>query len=75
MDRIRQHDPDFWLAQVFAAKAVDQGGVIRRSRQWVEGEIGLERFEQAVRARGFHLIEAGAQLVVVCHSGPIALRF
>jgi hypothetical protein len=28
-----------------------------------------------VRARGFHLIEAGSQLVVICHSGPINLRF
>lgn len=75
MDLVRTHNPELWLAQIFAAKAVAQGGVIRRSRAWVEGEIGLERFEQAVRARGFHLIEAGAQLVVICHSGPVALRF
>lgn len=75
MDTIRIHNPEFWLDQVFAAKAVTQGGVIRRSKNWIEAEIGLPRFEQAVRARGFHLIEAGSQLVVICHSGPIAVRF
>ncbi|MGV8986293.1 MAG: N-(5'-phosphoribosyl)anthranilate isomerase [Cypionkella sp.] len=75
MDTIRHSNPDFWLSQVFSAKAVGSGGVIRRSKHWVEAEIGIDRFEHSVRARGFHLIEAGQQLVVICHSGPIALRF
>jgi hypothetical protein len=75
MDTIRQSNHDFWLEQVFSAKAVTSNGVIRRSRNWVAAEIGLERFEQAVRSRGFHLIEAGHQLVVICHSGPVTMRF
>jgi hypothetical protein len=75
MDTIRLHNPDFWLGQIFAAKSATSGGVVRRSKHWVKTEIGLERFELAVRARGFHLIEAGSQLVVICHSGPINLRF
>lgn len=75
MDTIRLHNPDFWLGQIFAAKSATSGGVVRRSKVWVQTEIGLERFELAVRARGFHLIEAGSQLVVICHSGPINLRF
>jgi hypothetical protein len=75
MDTIRINNPDFWLGQIFAAKFATSGGVVRRSKLWVQTEIGLERFELAVRARGFHLIEAGSQLVVICHSGPIKLRF
>ena len=75
MDTIRLTNPEFWLDQIFSAKAVDCGGVIRRNRRWVEAEIGLRRFEQTVRQRGFHLIEAGQQLVVICHSGPITLKF
>ena len=75
MEMIRHTNPEFWLDQVFAAKAVNTGGVIRRSKIWVEAEIGLARFENAVRARGFHLIEAGQQLVVICHSGPVSMRF
>ena len=75
MEPVRQTNPDFWLDQIFAAKVVTCGGVIRRSKMWVEAEIGLPRFEYAVRARGFHLIEEGQQLVIICHSGPIAMRF
>ncbi len=72
---MRTTNPELWLEQVFSAKAVLSGGVVRRNRNWVEAEIGLDRFESAVRSRGFHLIEAGTQLVVICHSGPVRLRF
>ena len=75
MEKVRYGSPEVWLDQIFAAKAVASGGVIRRSRAWVISEIGLSRFEDAVRARGFHLIEAGQQLVVICHAGPVHLRF
>jgi hypothetical protein len=75
MDTPRAVNPDLWLNQIFSAKSAASGGVVRRSRQWVEAEIGLDLFERSVRARGFHLIEAGSQLVVICHSGPIAIRF
>jgi hypothetical protein len=75
MDMLRQTNPHFWLNQIFSAKAVLSGGVIRRNRRWVETEIGYDLFEQTVRARGYHLIEAGQQLVIICHSGPIFLRF
>ncbi len=75
MDTIRTSNPDFWLAQVFSAKSVANGGVIRRNRTWVEAEIGIDRFVQTVRARGFHLIEAGQRLIVNCHNGPITMKF
>lgn len=73
--RIRTTVSDSWIAEIFSAKAAQNGGVIRRSRRWVEAEVGLGAFEATVRARGFHLIEAGEQLVVICHSGPVRLRF
>lgn len=68
-------DASFWLAQIFAAKAVAAGGVIRRNRHWVDREIGFERFEREVRQRGFHLLETADQLIVVCHSGPVRMLF
>jgi hypothetical protein len=46
----------------------------RCARAWLETEIGLDRFETAVRARGLHPIEAGSQLVAICRAGPIHLR-
>jgi len=64
-------DALFWLDQVFSAQAVQKGGVIRRATQWIDREIGRDRFVAEVRARGFHLLETGGQMVVICHRGPI----
>ncbi|WP_246020426.1 N-(5'-phosphoribosyl)anthranilate isomerase [Aliigemmobacter aestuarii] len=66
--------PDRWIALIFAAKSAN-GGVIRRNRFWVEKEVGLERFELEVRRRGFHMLEAGNQLIVICHNGPVRFLF
>ncbi len=75
METLRETNPQFWLDQIFSAKSAANGGVVRRNRHWVASEIGLDLFEHSVRARGFHLIEAGQQLVVICHSGKVTLRF
>ena len=72
---IRTSGPEGWIAEIFSAKAVASGGVIRRHRGWVEREIGRDRFVAEVRARGFHLLETGEQLIVVCHRGPIRMHF
>ena len=66
---------DLWLDQIFSAKSARTGGVVRRKISWVEAEVGRDRFEQEVRRRGFHCIEAGQQLIVICNSGPIRLLF
>ena len=63
--------PDDWIEGFFAAKAVQKGGVIRRSAAWVDHEIGRERFIAEVRARGFSLLEAGGQFIVICSQAPI----
>lgn len=66
---------DQWLATIFNAKSAKNGGVLRRHRVWVDAEIGRDRFESEVRRRGFHLIETGQQLIVICNSGGIRLVF
>lgn len=71
MAKTRVTHPDTWLDQIFAAKAVGKGGVIRRSAAWVENEIGRDRFIAAVRLRGFHLLEGGGQFIVICCRGPV----
>ncbi|MBL3570230.1 N-(5'-phosphoribosyl)anthranilate isomerase [Rhodovulum sp. BSW8] len=68
----RRSVPDSWIASVFSAQAVAKGGVVRRSRRWVEREIGMERFVAEVQLRGFHLVECGGQLIVICN--PHGLR-
>jgi len=44
MEVVDRHIPDHWIEQVFAAKAVAKGGIVRRAVPWVEREIGRERF-------------------------------
>ncbi|WP_373355830.1 N-(5'-phosphoribosyl)anthranilate isomerase [Pseudoroseicyclus sp. CXY001] len=69
MDRILRRPNEAWLEQLFSAKAVERGGVVRRSVLDVEREIGRERLKAAVLARGFHLVECGGQFIVICNQG------
>lgn len=62
-----------WLDQVFRAKSVAFGGVIRRRINDVEREVGHAAFEREVRRRGFHLLRSGKHYVVICHNGPIEI--
>jgi hypothetical protein len=50
------------VAQVFSAKTVRHGSVVRRSLRWVEAEV---------RSRGWHLVECNGQFVVFCTPRPI----
>lgn len=63
--------PDQWIAQVFAAQAVQKGAVVRRSVSWIEREVGRTRFVAEVRRRGFHLIENGGQFIVICNQSGL----
>lgn len=68
------HHADIWIERIFAAKAAE-GQVVRRNIDWVAREIGIPRFMDEVRGRGFHLIQTADQFVVVCHAGEIRLLF
>ena len=72
---VRRTDPEVWIDLIFSAKAVADGGVIRRHRRWVDREVGRSRFVEEVRRRGFHLIETTDQLIVVCNRGPVRMHF
>ena len=71
MESQHRTQSDTWVDQVFAAKAVTKGGIIRRAVPWVEREIGRDRFQQEIRVRGFHLFECAGQFIVVCSDTPI----
>ena len=71
----RTSSPDPWIAEIFSAKASLRGGVIRRDVAWVEREIGHDRFCHEVRRRGFHLLRAGRQYVIVCSPDPVQVLF
>ncbi len=63
-----------WLAQIFAAKAVSKGGVVRRAVADVEAEVGRARLMQEVARRGYHLIECGDQFIIVCRDSDLVVH-
>jgi hypothetical protein len=73
--RFAGHIPqnELWLRQVFSAKSVSTGGVVRRRARDVDRKVGRARFELEVRRRGFRLLEVGDQLIVVCSKAPLRI--
>ena len=65
--RFRFADAAGWIAEVFGAKSVARGGVIRRDLRWIDREIGCYRLFAEMRARGFHMIEAGGRWTLICN--------
>ena len=63
--------PDRFLADLFAAKAARQGGVIRRKRRDIERFIGLDPFLADMRRRGFSVVENAGHLVIFCNREPL----
>jgi hypothetical protein len=66
-----RHDPPMpmWLAHMFEAKTASRGGIVRRSVESVEREVGRAVFLAEVQRRGFHCVECGGQLIVICNRG------
>ena len=60
-----------WLEQIFACRAAETGGVIRRQVLDVDREVGRAAFEAEVRRRGFRLLRTRNHYIIVCEAGPI----
>jgi len=63
-----------WIEQIFNASQARYQGVVRRSVQSVERYSSVADLVAAARARGFHVIETGDQLVVLCHPGELVIH-
>ncbi|MEM6588710.1 MAG: N-(5'-phosphoribosyl)anthranilate isomerase [Pseudomonadota bacterium] len=63
--------PDIWIADMFMTKAVQKGGVIRRSRRDIERFAGMDRFLRELERRGFQAFVNGGQVVVFCNREPL----
>ena len=60
-----------WLRHMFASKAVQDGGVVRRKVRDVERLAGRDAFEREIRRRGFRAVENGGQFVVFCNNEDV----
>lgn len=63
-----------WMNQVFAAGQANTGGVVRRSVYDVDRYVGIPEFVRECRDQGYHVIETGDQLVVLCHEGSMIIH-
>jgi len=63
--------PEVWLHDLFACKAVQQGGVIRRKARDIERFAGMERFLAEIRRRGYQVAENSGQIVIFCNRAPV----
>ena len=63
--------PEVFLHDLFASKAVQQGGVIRRKARDVERFAGMERFMAEIDRRGYQVAENSGQFVIFCNRAPV----
>lgn len=63
--------PENWLRDLFACKAVQQGQIVRRKTRDVERYVGMDRFLEEVRNRGFRAVENRGQIIIFCNHEPI----
>jgi len=69
-DLFRNANPS-WCDTVFAAKAAQNGGIVRRAVRDVEREVGRQAFIAEVSRRHFHLIECADQFIVICRDDDV----
>ncbi|RZJ26702.1 MAG: hypothetical protein EOO54_01840 [Haliea sp.] len=62
-----------WVDQIFSAAAAN-GGVVRRARSDVNKYASLAEVIAEAKAKGFHVIETGDQIVVLCHAGALVIH-
>lgn len=63
-----------WINQIFEAGQANKGGVVRRNRDWVDKYGGLDELIGAAHKRGFHVIESGDQVIVLCNEGGVNIH-
>ena len=66
--------PYEFINQIFEAKAVTHGGIVRRKIANVNRYATFGYLLEEVEARSFHLIETGDQYVIICNSGNFKLH-
>lgn len=65
--------PYHFINQIFEAKVVGKGGIVRRKIASVEKYASFKYLMKEVEIRGFHLIQTGDQYVIFCNPGNFKL--
>lgn len=65
--------PEMYLADVFGAKAVRDGKIIRRNLRDIERYVGRDAFIKELNRRGFRAVENAGQMVIFCNREPVRI--
>jgi hypothetical protein len=63
-----------WMETWFTSWTASNGGVVRRARQDVDKFAQFEWVIEEARNRGWHVIETGDQVVLLCNEGDIRVH-
>jgi hypothetical protein len=63
-----------WTKRMFAAKQVKKGGIIRRKRANIDKWSSLDAVVKHAQKEGWHVLETGGQIVVLCHKGHLVVH-
>ncbi len=63
-----------WVDQIFEAQQVGRGGVVRRSIDDVARFDALDEIIARARVKGWHVIETGGQVIVLCNAGALVIH-
>lgn len=63
-----------WVDQIFEAQQAATGGVVRRSAHDVHRFGVLDEIVWKARDQGFHVIETGDQIVILCNQGELIIH-
>ncbi len=63
-----------WVEQFFQASSASNGDVIRRAKSDVEQYSSLQEVVDEAEKHGFHVVETGDQIVVLCHQGTLHIH-
>lgn len=63
--------PDLWIEQIFSSRAAAKGGVVRRKRRDVERLVGMSRFKQELKRRGYTALTNAGDIIIFCNQDPI----
>ena len=68
-----QTSPEAYLADLFGAKAVRDGKIIRRNLRDIERYVGRDAFVSELHRRGFRAVENAGQMVIFCNREPVRI--
>ena len=63
-----------WIEQIFRAASANNGNVVRRSKDSIRRYASMAVLLREVRARGFHMVDTGNQVVILCNTGAMRVH-